>query len=152
MRRRGLAAISVVALALACRLHWRQAVAALAASSLLIPVALLLLQPGLATYRGLSGLDSALFVLVAAALLAAPRAPRPPRTDDVPPALAARLHALLPRLAAGAALVGFAAKLAWEATTGAAVFVDSQAAAFVPVPLAHLVGGLCGVAALRFLP
>jgi hypothetical protein len=44
----------------------------------------------------------------------------------------------------GIALVvaGFTGKIAFELVTGAALFVDSSS--FVPVPLAHAVGGACG--------
>ena len=136
--------LTFVALAFACRHQWRRAVAALAAATVTIPLAVAALQPELSSYRGLSGLASTLFVMVACELLLR-RAPA--RDCD-----AARIHRqrfvrVLPNLAAGLALAGFAAKLFWELTTGGAVFVDAAASGFVPVPLAHLVGGLCGAAA-----
>jgi rhomboid family GlyGly-CTERM serine protease len=120
--------LTLMALAWGCRRHWRRALAALAAATVTIPVAVALLQPGLASYRGLSGLASTLFVMVACELLA-------------------RRTRRLVSIAAALALAGFAGKVAWELTTGAALFVDGAAAGFVPVPLAHLVGGLCGAVA-----
>jgi hypothetical protein len=41
---------------------------------------------------------------------------------------------------------GFAAKVAFEMVTGGTLFVDSTAAGMTPVPLAHIVGGLVGLA------
>ena len=48
--------------------------------------------------------------------------------------------------AALAVLAEFAANLAYELTSGATLFVDSGAAAFVPVPLVHLIGAVVGLA------
>lgn len=135
--------VASLGLVVACRAHLRQAAAALAASSLAIPLAILVLQPRLATYRGLSGLESALFVQAAVAILLASRV-----TNRADATSSARLRAAVPRLAACAALGGFTVKMLWEATTGGGLFVDTAAAGFQPVPLAHFVGGLCGAAAL----
>lgn len=140
--------VASLGLVVACRAHLRQAAAALAASSLAIPLAILVLQPRLATYRGLSGLESALFVQAAVALLLAARA----TSLGADATRSARLRAAVPRLAACAALAGFTVKMLWEATTGGGFFVDTAADGFQPVPLAHLIGGLCGAAALRWLP
>ena len=98
---------------------------AIAASMLLIPLTLLWLQPDLMIYRGLSGIDSALFGLLLVLL-----------AKQQKKGFAGVL--LL-------ALAAFIAKLGYEIATGHALFVDSQAAGFSPVPLAHLVGLLCGV-------
>lgn len=119
--------VFVLLAALSWRLGRARTAAALAASALLIPLALWTLAPDLGRYRGLSGLDSALFVFLAVALIRRERSAG--RTGAV---------ALLAAL-----LLGFAAKVAFEAATGSALFVDDSAA-FVPVPLAHLVGGVCG--------
>jgi rhomboid family GlyGly-CTERM serine protease len=82
-------------------------------------------MPGLERYRGLSGLDSALFVLLAVTLMR---------------------HGDSRRMVAGAwALVAFLAKLAWEGVTGGALFVHDPGA--TAVPLAHLVGAVVGFAA-----
>jgi len=43
-----------------------------------------------------------------------------------------------------AVAVGFVAKLVFELATGGTLFVDSPAAGMVPVPLAHVAGGLVG--------
>lgn len=79
--------------------------------------------PGLASYRGLSGLDSALYGLSAVLLLK---------------------HVLLRKDWAGAGvagglLLGFALKTFWEIHSGRAFFVDGGSA-MVPVPLAHAAG------------
>jgi rhomboid family GlyGly-CTERM serine protease len=104
------------------RLGWT-----LALSSLLIPLVLWYGLPAMTQYRGLSGLDSALFVLLASRLLRG--------------AVADRDHGAI--LLLGLPFVAFAAKIGFEWITGQAVFADSGG--FVPVPLAHVVGGACGV-------
>ena len=90
-------------------------------------------QPQFATYRGLSGIDSALFGFVLAHLLAAGWRDR---------------HAF--SIMVGVlALVGFSAKCGFELATGGTVFVETNGA-FAPVPLAHLLGMITGaVAAFR---
>ena len=89
-------------------------------------------QPGLELYRGLSGIDSALFVFQAGWL--------------VREALRERrcVAALLPTVA----LAGFAAKIGYELATGATLFVDSAAAGFAPLPLAHVIGAAVGLLTL----
>lgn len=88
-------------------------------------------QPQFFTYRGLSGIDSALFGIVVASLFVAGWRDR---------------HRF--SIAIGAlALAGFAAKCAFELATGGTVFVDTGGA-FAPVPLAHLLGMLTGVAVI----
>ncbi|MBC8107000.1 MAG: rhombosortase [Anaerolineae bacterium] len=76
--------------------------------------------PRLPTYRGLSGIDSALFVLLAVTL----RRERP--------------------LVVSLLLAAFAFKSCYELATGHTFFVDNAASGFVPVPLAHIIGGICG--------
>ncbi len=97
---------------------------------MLVPAAVWIFLPGMERYRGLSGLDSAFFALLAAEVL------REKWREG------RRLWAL----AVLAAALAFAGKIAWELATGTAVFVDSAAAGMVPVPLAHLVGAACGAA------
>lgn len=104
-------------------------VACLLGSALLISAAVWWLEPSLASYRGLSGLDSALFALVAVTRVRA--------------AAAERAFGLI-GLAAGLLML-FAAKLAFELATGACLFVDTANSGFTPVPLAHAVGGGVGV-------
>jgi rhomboid family GlyGly-CTERM serine protease len=80
-------------------------------------------------YRGLSGIDSALFMMVAVDLMR-----EKAREGE------------LARLGVALALVaGFVAKLAYEWLTGGAVFVDALASGMTPVPLAHAVGAAVGV-------
>lgn len=88
-------------------------------------------QPQFATYRGLSGIDSALFGVVVASLFVAGWRDRHRFSIAI----------------GGLALAGFAAKCAFELTTGGTVFVDTGGA-FAPVPLAHLLGMLTGVAVI----
>jgi rhomboid family GlyGly-CTERM serine protease len=96
--------------------------ACLGGSALAVSLAVWWGLPGMARYRGLSGVDSALFVLLAVSLMQRAGASR--------------------RLMVGAwALVGFLAKLAWEGATGGALFVGDGVG---PVPLAHLAGASVG--------
>lgn len=96
----------------------------LGAAAMAIPAGVLAALPQIDTYRGLSGLDSALFGLAAAHALRTPA-----------------------RWAALVLIAGFAAKVAVETLTGTTVFVDAESAGFVPVPLAHAVGFAVGLAA-----
>jgi rhomboid family GlyGly-CTERM serine protease len=119
-----------VALGSVCEWRWpRSTRIALLASAMAISLAVLIMAPGVQTYRGLSGIDSALFGLVAASLR---------REED---AKRSRLFSVL----LWALLAGFAAKIGYELLTGTTFFVDSQTAGFVPVPLAHAVGFIVGV-------
>ena len=86
------------------------------------------LQPQFVLYRGLSGLDSALFAFVATDLLREGR-----HTRD-------KLMIALGSLA----LTGFLAKCAYELISGRTLFVEPNEA-FHPVPLAHLLGAVVGV-------
>jgi len=81
-------------------------------------------QPHFGQYRGLSGVDSALFGLVAGALV--------------------RRRRFASTLVGSLALVGIAGKSALELATGSAVF--ATAGNYAPVPLAHLVGLAMGLA------
>ena len=94
-----------------------------------IPVSIWLILPSLATYRGLSGLDSALFALAAGELLRS------------------SIHRERWIVAFGgtAFLLLFLGKIGFEMATESTIFVDSAAAGLVPVPLAHAVGALIGL-------
>lgn len=105
--------------------------AAVAASALAIPVVLWIAVPAMERYRGLSGIDSALFVLAAVLVF---------RGEIEPIGRIGRIG----RMAAVLAIAGFLGKAAWESATGTTLFTDS-AGSFVPAPLAHLVGGVCGL-------
>ncbi len=93
-------------------------------------------QPQFETYRGLSGVDSALYGLVCARLLA----------DGW------RARHTFSIVLGGLALAGFALKCGAELTGGATVFAKSgdpgcvSVVAYAPVPLAHLIGLAAGIA------
>jgi rhomboid family GlyGly-CTERM serine protease len=115
-----------IALGIAC-IHRRPRATAwtLAIGSLAIGAAVWFWQPHLSAYRGMSGLDAALFALLAVDVL-----------------MGTGLHAV--RAACAAVLLCFLAKLDFELMSGRSFFVDSAAAGFVPVPLAHAVGAAVG--------
>lgn len=98
---------------------------ALALAAVAITGAVWAWQPQFATYRGLSGLDCALYGLQAAHLLR-----QPGRT---------------PRLIGVGALAALGAKCVIELSSGTTLF--AQGNGYDPVPLAHLIGGLAGVLA-----
>lgn len=102
----------------------------LTVSAAVISIGVLVFAPQFERYRGLSGIDSALF----AAWL----------TRTLQWAWRQRDGRLL--LLGGAGLVGFCLKCAYEVFTQDAVFVSSLALDFQPVPIAHLLGA--GVGAL----
>jgi rhomboid family GlyGly-CTERM serine protease len=103
----------------------------IAAAAVLIPVSLWIAEPQMTTYRGLSGIDSTLFALLAAHLAREAHAGQ----DWSRLGLVALVSA------------GFAAKIGFELCTGGTLFVDSAAAGMTSVPLAHVVGGLIGLVA-----
>ena len=122
----------VVLIGLGMRTNGRRVLLTLALAAVAIPLAVAIAMPGMQFYRGLSGLDSALFTVVAIPLM---------REEwSAGRRGAARLIAVV--------LVSFALKIVLEGLTGATLFADSSH--FVPVPLAHAVGGLCGWVGTRF--
>ena len=126
-------AVAFAVLSVVCELRWPRAWAAcLVLAALTIPPVVLAVQPEIAAYRGLSGLDSALFVLLGIQLCR--ESLRQGRS----------LRAGL----AAAALTLLIAKIGFEVLSGSTLFVDARAAGFVPVPLAHGVGALAAVAAV----
>jgi len=104
--------------------------ATLASASLIIPLVCWLAAPGLAYYRGLSGLASAIFVFGAMMMVGNAYRNRDWRGIWIP-------------VAAG---VAFAGKVLFELLTGSLLFVDSTGV-FTPVPLSHLAGGGTGLLA-----
>lgn len=115
-------------LALACAVVVpRRLMPCIALSSISVGLAVWL-GTDLTSYRGLSGIDSALFTLLAAHVL----------RDGF-----TRGGGRAGMLALGL-LLGFAAKLTFEAATGRAIFVAGEATGMVAVPLAHLVGAATG--------
>lgn len=101
------------------------------AATLLIGPVMLWLRPEMQTYRGLSGVDSALVALMGTMLLREAVVLRQWR-----------------RVSAMALLfAGFAAKMIYEAGTGTTLFVNATAAGFTPIVEAHLAGAVIGVVA-----
>lgn len=99
----------------------------LALAALAIPAAVWWAQPHLDTYRGLSGLACVPFGLIVVHLLRSARRERDRALGAV----------------ASIAALGFLGKTAYEALFDATLFAQANGA-FVPVPLAHLIGFLCG--------
>jgi rhomboid family GlyGly-CTERM serine protease len=89
-------------------------------------------SPDLETYRGLSGIDTALFVSVAISIAVT--------------AVAQRQWARA--LTSGLLMVGLTGKLLFETVTGSTLFVDSNASGFLVLVEAHLSGVV--VAAITF--
>jgi rhomboid family GlyGly-CTERM serine protease len=114
---------------LAWRISPRRMLWTLGLSAVLIPVGAWIFYPQVLTYRGLSGLDSALFLLVALDLCRS----------------ATRDRQWVTVVLVAALLAGFMAKVLFEVITGTTLFADS--AFFVPLPLAHLIGAQCGALA-----
>jgi rhomboid family GlyGly-CTERM serine protease len=120
----------LAAFALLVWIGWRKGprrlLLTLAASAVSISVAIWFVAGEITRYRGLSGIDSALFTFVALTVL----------KEELE-------HGRRGTAAAVAlVLAGFAVKIVFELTTGATLFTDSSE--FVPLPLAHVVGGICG--------
>jgi rhomboid family GlyGly-CTERM serine protease len=102
-------------------------IACVAASAVLIPIVSAAALPVMHHYRGLSGLDSAMFVLLAVQLI--------------------RLNRSRDRRLATAAALGlgaFVLKTVYECVTGSIIFVQPESV-FTPIPLAHIVGGAIGL-------
>jgi rhomboid family GlyGly-CTERM serine protease len=112
--------------------------ATLAGSALFISLATLFFAPGISEYRGLSGIDSALFTLVAVSMCA-----------DFYRTRAWASFTLITLF-----LTAFVAKVGFEFTTGHTLFVQHMGSDVRPVALAHVVGGVwgCVVAIAGFWP
>ncbi|MEJ2108800.1 MAG: rhombosortase [Acidobacteriota bacterium] len=108
----------------------------LGAASLVIPLGIYWIQPDLTYYRGLSGLDAALFALLAIRVASALKA-----DGD-------RAGLLLVM----ALVAGLLVKIVYEGITGETVFVANMAPNVVVVPLAHLLGCGIGFAAGLWFP
>ena len=131
---------ALLILGIGCELLERRGfIMTLLLSMVAIPLALLVLAPNLPRYRGLSGVESALFVLLLAQILWE-------RFDE--------RHWI--GFAAAAALgIAFIAKILIEIRFGATVFVSGAMSGFEPVPLAHLVGcaaALISLAVVKLIP
>jgi rhomboid family GlyGly-CTERM serine protease len=125
-------AVMFVVLGAMCERRGRGRYAAcLLGAALAIPLCVYVLMPEMAIYRGLSGLDSALFAMLAVLMLRDKWAER----DWIWMTIIAAL------------LLGFAAKIGYEYVTLKTVFVDSAVADFIPLPLAHVIGAAVGTLA-----
>jgi rhomboid family GlyGly-CTERM serine protease len=100
----------------------------LAVAAVWIPAAIWWGMPDLMVYGGLSGLDCAVYALLMVLLIK--REIRSRNRHWV------ACYCLL--------LVGLIAKITYETITGLTIFVGNNHSGMVPVPLAHLVGGVVG--------
>lgn len=119
--------------ALGMLVEWRSRrlfVATVATSAIVISIVVGALEPGMIYYRGLSGIDSALYGAVAADLLLLAWQRRSPQMAIIPAAL----------------WIAFLGRIGYESITGVSLFVDSVAAGYTPAAIAHLAGGLVGAA------
>ena len=96
-------------------------------SGIAIPFSIALLQPEVESYRGLSGLDTAMFCLLATTMFG-----KCYRNYDW---LSTAMYALC--------LIAFVVKLCYEFYFRTTLFVSEPN--FTPLPLAHLIGAACGV-------
>jgi rhomboid family GlyGly-CTERM serine protease len=113
-----------------CEQHCRREfVVCVAGATLCIPLTLWVLLPHLSTYRGLSGIDSALFALLA--------------VTHLRQALQEQHRGYIAALSL--VCLCFVAKVSYEGMTGGTLFVNSQAVHMLPVPLAHGVGAVVGL-------
>ena len=102
--------------------------ACIIASALSISLGVMVIRPDMPLYRGLSGIDSALFTLVALEMVK-----RSLIDGD-----RQRVSIVV------ACLVAFMLKVVFELLTGTTVFVDSAQSGMVPLPLAHVIGAGVG--------
>jgi rhomboid family GlyGly-CTERM serine protease len=100
-------------------------------SIILIPTAICLVMPHLEVYGGLSGLDCALYTLLIVLFIQ-----REWRTHNW---IWIIFYIIM--------LVLLPAKIMYEMNSGLTIFVNNSDTHMVPVPLAHLVGGVVGFAA-----
>ena len=96
-------------------------------SAIVIPAAMWTMLPEMATYRGLSGIDSALFALLAGLII----------KDKTQSRATVIMVAILS--------MAFGAKIGYEMIIGATLFAESGDL-FTPLPLAHVVGGMVAIA------
>jgi rhomboid family GlyGly-CTERM serine protease len=110
-----------------CERWWpKQYYLTVAISAVLIPLLIMAFQPNISSYRGLSGIDTAIFSLMATNVCFASL-----RRSDWSQAVLF-----------GSLLISLVGKVAYEFATGDLLFVSELN--FIPLPLAHLIGGIVG--------
>jgi rhomboid family GlyGly-CTERM serine protease len=117
----------------------------LAASALTVSAAVFWLRPEFTQYRGLSGIDSAMFVALCICMALDARRDRQ----------AAPQHSKRLLIAALSLLLAFVGKTIHDYISGDTLMFDSAAAGFTPLALAHVAGAAAAMfcAAVRgFLP
>lgn len=112
------------------RRNRRAFLACLGLSAAIIPLGVLGLAPKMMTYRGLSGIDTALFTLLGVWLLQS----------------SIERREWLSVAVVGGLMVGAAGKICFELATGNTLFVNDIAAGFTPLPLARVLGAAAGIA------
>jgi rhomboid family GlyGly-CTERM serine protease len=121
--------IGFACLAVMCERYGRtRFVACVAVSAVAISVTLWWAEPSMIAYRGLSGLDSALFGLLAVLVLREGIE----RGDRLRVGLVSVFFAL------------FVVKVSYEFINGATIFVSNYGPSVAPLPLVHLVGAAVG--------
>jgi len=98
------------------------------ASALAISLSVWFGMPGMNAYRGLSGIDSALLVLLFMELWSEAGRAGQPKQIVIP----------------AACLMAFVCKVSYELATGDTIFVKSLGSGMVGVPLAHVAGAAVG--------
>jgi len=121
--------VFMILLALSFRINLKETGIVLGSASAVIPLGLYFLQPELICYRGLSGLDTALFAFVAVHLVKSLKQ----KGDRVGQVLVLMI------------LAGLGLKIAFEAFVGEAFFVTRMAPNVIVVPLAHIIGAGIGL-------
>ena len=118
------------ALGAACELRGRRRfLVCVVVAAIAISLAIWWVLPGMSVYRGLSGIDSALFGLLFVELL----------RDGI------RDHKRDQVVFAVVCFVAFAFKISYELIAGRNVFVETAGLGWVGVPLAHIAGASVGV-------
>ncbi len=129
-------AVFLVLAVLCERIDRRRMLAAIAGSAIVVSAGVLLLETRLDRYRGLSGIDSALFFLFSISIL---------RGREI--------EASGPFRSGAAVLsVAFVGKVIAESVTGSTLFTSSGPSVFEVVPLAHLLGAVVGALAAFIEP
>ena len=133
--------LAFLALAFAAARRWPvRFYATLIASAIGIPLVIAIGARSVMTYRGLSGVDSALFALACVRVLVEDTRPR---LSNVTSDRRGRLSSI--RIVIVACAIAFALKITFEYLTGATLFVQHLAPGVEPLPVAHVAGAIVGV-------